>query len=55
MLCDSLEGQAGQEAGGRFQKEGTRVHLRLVHVDVWQKPTQDCNIIILHLKTKLKK
>ena len=24
-------------------KEGTYVYRRLIHVDVWQKPTQYCN------------
>ena len=28
--------------GGRFKREGTYVHLWLIHVDVWQKPTQFC-------------
>ena len=31
------------------------VHLRLMHGDVWQKPSQQCKIIILQLKIKLKK
>ena len=46
VLCDSLEhwdgvgwGGMGQEGGGRFKTEGTYVHLWLIHVDVWQKPT----------------
>ena len=29
---------------------GTWVYLRLIHVDVWQKPTQFCKAIILQLK-----
>ena len=28
---------AGWEAGGRFKREGTYVHLWLIHLDVWQK------------------
>ena len=28
------------EVGGRFKREGTYVHLWLIHNDVWQKPTQ---------------
>jgi len=36
--------------GGRFKKEGTYVCPWLVHVDVWQKPTQYCKAIILQLK-----
>ena len=53
--CDNLEGWDEVGGGGRFKREGTYVCLWLVHVDVWQKPTQDCNIIILQLKIKLKK
>ena len=36
--------------GGRFKSEGTYVYLRLIHIDVWQKPTQYCKAIILQLK-----
>ena len=40
--------------GGReVQEEG---NLWLIHVDVWQKPTQYCKAVILQLKiNKLKK
>ena len=31
-------------------KEGTYVYLWLIHVDVWEKPTQFCKAIILQLK-----
>ena len=30
----------GKEVGGIFKWEGTWVNLWLIHVDVWQKPTQ---------------
>jgi len=30
--------------------EGTCVYLWLIHVDVWQKPTQQCKAIILQIK-----
>ena len=30
----------GWEVGRRFKREGTCVYLWLIHVDVWQKPTQ---------------
>ena len=33
--------------GRRFKREGTYVYLRLIHVDVWQKPTLYCKAIIL--------
>jgi len=46
----------GRKVGERFKKEGTYVHLWLIHVDVLQKPTQFCKEIILQLKRlKLKR
>ena len=36
--------------GKEVQKEGTYVYLRLIHVDVWQKPTKYCKATILQLK-----
>ena len=38
------------EVGGKFKREGTYVHLWLIHVDVEQKSTQHCKAIILQLK-----
>ena len=42
--------------GGRLKREGIYVCLWLIHVDVWQKPTQHCNyppiIINEFLKTE---
>ena len=38
------------DVGGRFRREGTYVYLWLIHVDVWQKPTQYCKSIIFQLK-----
>ena len=46
MLCDNLE-RWGGVGGGREVQEGAYV---LIHVDVWQKPTQPCKAIILQLK-----
>ena len=40
----------GWGVGGGFKREGTYVCLWLIHVDVWQKPTQYCKEIILQLK-----
>ena len=40
----------GREIGGGLQREGTYVYLWLIHVDVWQKPTQYCKAIIPQLK-----
>ena len=36
--------------GREVQKEGAYVYLWLIHVDLWQKPTQFCKAIILQLK-----
>ena len=46
-------GGVGWEVGGR--RQGKLVYPWLIHVDVWQKPTQDCKAIILPLKKKKKK
>ena len=35
--------------------EGGGVYLWLIHVDVWQKPTQYCKAIIFQLKNTSKK
>ena len=43
----------GGGMGWRAQREGTHVHLGLIHV--WQKPTRHCKAIILQLKVNLKK
>ena len=40
----------GKEVEGRLKVEGTYIYLWLIHVDVWQKPTQYCKAIILQLK-----
>ena len=45
---DNLEGQDG--VGWRFKTEGTYVYLCLIHVAIWQKPTQYFKVIILQLK-----
>ena len=38
------------EIGEGFRREGIYVYLWLIHVGVWQKPTQYCKAIILQLK-----
>ena len=43
-------GRMGREVEGRFRREGTQVYLQLIHVDIWQKPTQYCRAITLQLK-----
>ena len=42
----------GRAVGGRFKRAGTYVSLWLIHVDGWQKPTQNCKASILQLKKK---
>ena len=50
-LCSvTTEGRDGWRVGGRFQREGTCVYLRLIRVDACQKPAQYCTAIILWLK-----
>ena len=55
VLCVNLEGWDGREVGGMFKNKGTYVDLWLIDVDVWDKSTQHCEIVILQLKTKWKK
>ena len=39
----------------RFKTEGTHVYLWLIHIVVWQKPTEHCKEIILWLKINFTK
>ena len=48
-------GGMGWEVGGGFRKEGTYVYLGLIHVAVWQTPTQYCKEIILQFKINFKR
>ena len=50
VLCDNLAGWMGWVVGGRFKREGTCVYRWLIHVDIWQKPTEHGKAIILQLK-----
>ena len=50
VLCEKSEGWCGDGCGRGFQDWGTQVHLWLIHVDVGQKPSQYCKVIILQLK-----
>ena len=47
--------EMGWEMGQMFKREGTYLYLWLIHVDVWQKPTQYWKAIILQLKRNIKK
>ena len=42
----------GKKVGGGVQEGG---NLMPIHVDVWQKPSQYCKLLILKLKIKYKK
>ena len=52
-LCNNLEDWDGKAVGEMFRTEGTYVYLWLIHVDVWQKLTQCCKVIIFQLKMNL--
>ena len=39
----------GRVVEGRFKREGTYVYLWLIHIVVWQKPTQYCKAVIIQL------
>ena len=39
--------------GEKFKRKGTHVYVWLIHLVVWQKPTQHCEAIILQLKKNL--
>ena len=41
--------------GRRFKREGTYVYLWLIHVDVWQKPSQYCSYLPVKNKIHLLK
>ena len=59
FMCDSWNsnqgsattqrGGMGWKVGGRFKQEWPYVYLWLIHVDVWQKPTQYCKASVLQL------
>ena len=51
-LCNNLEGSDGEGDGREVQEGGDIVHLWLIIVDVWQKTTKFCKVIILQLKNK---
>ena len=43
-------GTTQRDRVGRVQDGGAQGHPWLIHVDVWQKPSQYCKVIILQLK-----
>ena len=40
----------GREVEGGVQDGGTHVHQWLIHVNVWQNPSQYCKVISFQLK-----
>ena len=50
QLWDSLEGRHWVRGGREVEGGRAYVYLRLIQVDVWQKPTLYCKAIILQLK-----
>ena len=47
---DNRRLRVGREMGEGPRVVGTHVYLWQIHVDVWQKPSQYCKVIILQLK-----
>ena len=55
MLCDNLEEWGGVGGGSKAQEGGNICISMVIHVDVWQKPTQHCKAALtLQLKEKQK-
>ena len=50
VLWDNPEGWGGEGGGNGVQDGGTHVHPWLICVNVWQKPPQYSEAIILQLK-----
>jgi len=50
VVYDNLAGWDEVERRRKIKKEGIYVYLWLINVDIWQKPTQYCKVIILQLK-----
>ena len=55
VLWDNPEGWGGEGGGRRVQDRGKHVHPWLIHVNVWQKPPQDCNYITIKINYLIKK
>ena len=54
-LCDLFDGCVGEGGGREVKREGAYVCLWPIHVDISQKLSQYCNVIILPFKIILKK
>ena len=42
----------GREVEGRFKREAMYEYLRLIHVGIWQRPTQYCNYPVIKNKRR---
>ena len=51
--ASTWRGGMRREMGGRFQKEGIYVYLRLIQVEVWQTTTKFCKAITLVVQSCL--
>ena len=45
--CSVTAQRGGVGVGGKLKKERTCVYLELIHIVVWQKPTEHCKAVIL--------
>ena len=55
VLCDNLERWDGEGDAREAYEGGNICILWLIHVEVWQKPSQYRKIPVLKLKIKFKK
>jgi len=49
VFRDNLEGWDGEECG--LEGKGTYIHPMMIHVDVWQNPSQYCKVNYPLIKT----
>ena len=50
VLWDNPDGLGWEGGGGEFGMGEMHVYLWPIHVDVWQKPSQYCKVIIFQWK-----
>ena len=50
MDWDNPEGSDGEEHGTGIWDRGTHAHPWLIHVNIWQKSQENCEVISLQLK-----
>ena len=47
VFCDDLKEWDGGGVGGKFRRETIYESLKMLHIIVWQTPTQRCKATIL--------